>query len=103
MRLVTTVHGWVHHTQRTPLYYAIDRMCLRHYEAVVCVSEDLYAACRKLGVSENRCQLIENAIDTEQFSRKLSREEANAQARIPPNASCWERWAGSLRKRGSIS
>ena len=28
MRLVTTVHGWVHHTARTPLYYAIDRWCL---------------------------------------------------------------------------
>src|SRR5262245_23736235 len=24
MRLVTTVHGWVHHTARTPLYYRVD-------------------------------------------------------------------------------
>src|SRR5262249_44155089 len=37
MRLVTTVHGWVKHTRRTPLYYRIDRLCLRHYEAVICV------------------------------------------------------------------
>jgi hypothetical protein len=27
MRLVTTVHGWVHHTRRTPLYYWLDRLC----------------------------------------------------------------------------
>src|SRR2546428_1488513 len=26
MRLVTTVHGWVKHTRRTPLYYAIDKL-----------------------------------------------------------------------------
>src|SRR5258707_946896 len=25
MRLVTTVHGWVRHTARTPLYYRIDK------------------------------------------------------------------------------
>ena len=28
MKLLTTVHGWVHHTARTPLYYAVDRFCL---------------------------------------------------------------------------
>ena len=44
MRLVTTVHGWVKHTRRTPLYYGIDRLCLRHYERVICVSEDLHRA-----------------------------------------------------------
>ncbi len=83
MRLVTTVHGWVHRTRRTPLYYAIDRLCLPYYEAVVCVSEDLYLTCRKLGVPENRCQLIENAIDTQQFKRTLSREEAKRLLGIP--------------------
>ncbi len=29
--LVTTVHGWVKHTARTPLYYAIDRWLLGRY------------------------------------------------------------------------
>ncbi|HMO35706.1 MAG TPA: glycosyltransferase, partial [Gemmatales bacterium] len=29
MRLVTTVHGWVEQTRRTPLYYWIDRSTLR--------------------------------------------------------------------------
>ncbi len=83
MRLVTTVHGWVHHTRRTPLYYAIDRFCLRYYEAVVCVSEDLYLTCRKLGVPENRCQLIENAIDTHQFTRTVPRDQAKRRLGIP--------------------
>ena len=57
MRLVTTVHGWVKHTRRTPLYYGIDRACLKHYEAVISVSDDLFrdaawiAACRRTGAS----------------------------------------------------
>ena len=41
MRLVSTAHGWVTETRRTPLYYAIDRRCLARYDAVLCVSRDL--------------------------------------------------------------
>jgi len=42
IRMVTTVHGWVQHTTRTPLYYRIDQLCLPRYEKVICVSEDLF-------------------------------------------------------------
>jgi glycosyltransferase involved in cell wall biosynthesis len=84
MALVTTVHGWVRHTRSTPLYYAIDRSCLRFYERVVCVSEDLYQTCRDLGVSERRCLLIENAIDTDRFSRRCGTEEAKRRLGLPP-------------------
>jgi glycosyltransferase involved in cell wall biosynthesis len=76
MRLVTTVHGWVHHTARTPLYYWVDRLCLPRYERVICVSEDLYRRCLERGVPARRCVLIENGIDTEEFSRSLSASEA---------------------------
>src|SRR5262249_40427185 len=50
MRLVTTVHGWVQHTRRTPLYYRIDQLCLPRYERVICVSDDLLEACLAVGV-----------------------------------------------------
>jgi glycosyltransferase involved in cell wall biosynthesis len=69
MRLVTTVHGWVHHTSRTPLYYALDRFCLPRYERVLCVSEDLRQRCLECRVPAERCLLIENGIDTEEFRR----------------------------------
>jgi glycosyltransferase involved in cell wall biosynthesis len=69
MRLVTTVHGWVHHTARTPVYFWIDRRCLPHYDLVICVSEDLHARCLECGVKPERCVLIENAIDTDEFRR----------------------------------
>jgi glycosyltransferase involved in cell wall biosynthesis len=84
MRLVTTVHGWVKHTRRTPLYYGIDRLCLSRYERVICVSEDLRESCLDCGVPESRCIVIENAIDTRDFSRTMALEEAKRQLGIPP-------------------
>jgi glycosyltransferase involved in cell wall biosynthesis len=76
MHLVTTVHGWVHHTGRTPLYYAVDRFCLPRYERVLAVSEDLRQRCLESGVPAERCLLVENAIDTEEFRTKSSAVEA---------------------------
>lgn len=84
MRLVTTVHGWVKHTSRTPLYYAVDKFCLKRYEKVICVSEDLYRECLALGVPPRRCVLIENAIDTTEYARRLARPEAKQKLGIAP-------------------
>jgi glycosyltransferase involved in cell wall biosynthesis len=70
MKLVTTVHGWGQHGPRTPLYYSIDKFCLKGYEEVICVSKDLYEECLRLGVSASRCHWIHNAIDTEEYSRR---------------------------------
>jgi glycosyltransferase involved in cell wall biosynthesis len=85
MRLVTTVHGWVHQTQRTPLYYLIDRVCLRHYELVICVSDDLRARCLASGVPADRCVLLENAIDIKEYSRKTALRKAKQKLGLPPN------------------
>jgi glycosyltransferase involved in cell wall biosynthesis len=85
MRLITTVHGWVHQTRRTPLYYWVDRLCLPRYERVVCVSEDLLERCLACGVPAGRCALIENAIDTAEFSRRLPTAAAKGRAGVPPS------------------
>jgi glycosyltransferase involved in cell wall biosynthesis len=84
MHLVTTVHGWVKQTRRTPLYYAIDRFCLPYYESVICVSKDLHELCLTCGVPARRCTLIENAIDLEQYARQLSVGEAKRKFGFPP-------------------
>ncbi len=84
MRLVTTVHGWVQYTARTPLYYGIDRLCLRFYEKVLCVSEDLYRLCRESGVPAGRCELVENGIDLAQYTRRRSPAEAKARLGLDP-------------------
>ncbi|WP_435011871.1 glycosyltransferase (plasmid) [Tundrisphaera lichenicola] len=85
MRLVTTVHGWVHRTRRTPLYYAIDQLCLPRYERVICVSDDLFSRCLSLGVPPDRCMLIENGIDTDQFARRTDKAEAKRRLGIAPD------------------
>lgn len=74
MYLVTTVHGWV--DRRVAHYYWIDRICLRRYDRVVCVSEDLFRKCLARGVPEERCLLIENAVDVAEFARMLSPADA---------------------------
>ncbi|HUQ71685.1 MAG TPA: glycosyltransferase family 4 protein [Planctomycetaceae bacterium] len=79
MHLVTTIHGWVKHTQRTPLYYWIDRRSLPHYDRVIGVSDDLHAQALACGVPADRCVLIENAIDTAAFQRKLTPQQARRQ------------------------
>lgn len=83
MRLVTTVHGWVHHTARTPLYYRLDQLCLPRYEKVICVSEDLVDSCVRCGVPADRCVLLENAIDAEEYRRAKPADAAKAALGFP--------------------
>src|SRR5262249_40900747 len=96
-------HGWVRHTRRTPLYYWIDRLCLPRYERVICVSEDLHEQCLAVGVPPRRCVLIENAIDTQEFARRLPTAEAKRRLALPapPRGPCSAPSAGSRRRRGS--
>jgi glycosyltransferase involved in cell wall biosynthesis len=84
MRLVTTVHGWVQHTRRTPVYYWIDRVCLPRYELVLCVSPDLQERCLASGVPKRRCVLLENGVDTTEYARTSSVQEAKKKLGLPP-------------------
>jgi glycosyltransferase involved in cell wall biosynthesis len=88
MKLVTTVHGWVSTAGRSRQYYKIDRRSLRYYERVICVSSDLYDECLASGVSANRCTVIQNAVDTEQFSPGNSRIEAKLRQGFHPHRFC---------------
>jgi glycosyltransferase involved in cell wall biosynthesis len=84
LKLVTTVHGWVKHTARTPLYYWIDRQCLPRYDRVICVSDDLYDACRQLSIPPQRLKLVHNAIDTDEFARTQDVTTAKRNLGIAP-------------------
>ena len=76
LRLVTTVHGWVKHTARTPVYFAVDRFALRRHEEVMAVSQDLYDECLRIGVPPERLTLVETAIDTDEFRRRRPAHES---------------------------
>jgi glycosyltransferase involved in cell wall biosynthesis len=84
MRLVTTLHGWVEHTRRTPLYYGIDRLTLRFYERIICVSDDLYQTCRARGLPRSKLVLLENGVDLDDYHPGLSRPEAKRQLGLDP-------------------
>jgi glycosyltransferase involved in cell wall biosynthesis len=86
MRLVTTVHGWVKHTSRTPLYYRIDQLCLPRYERVICVSDDLLEACLAAGVPARNCVLLENGIDGAEYARRRTIAEAKADLGFPADS-----------------
>ncbi len=85
MHLVTTVHGWVKHTNRTPLYYKIDKACLPRYESIICVSKDLMDVCIEEGVPANRCVTIENGIDTATFQRTQTGNDAKKRLGLRPD------------------
>ncbi len=86
MKYVTTVHGWVKHTTRTPLYYAVDRWALPFYQHVICVSDDLRDRVRELGVADDKISLIHNAIDERRYDRQRPAADAPMRASMntPP-------------------
>lgn len=83
MRLVTTLHGQVQQTSRTNLYYRVDRFCWPRYDRVVSVSPDLFQASREAGVPEERCVLIENGIDTDQYRRQYPPVQSKLREGVP--------------------
>lgn len=85
MRLITTLHGWVHHTSKTPLYYFIDKATLRYYEHVICVSDDLADAARAARVPPSRLTLLENGIDLRDYQRTKSPSEARIGLGLDPS------------------
>ena len=81
MKLVITAHGWVSRDDLSPFYHRIDKIGLRWYDAVICVSDDLYKECLSLGIPPLRCHLIHNAVDLDQFHRS---EELTMRSGLPP-------------------
>ncbi|MEO1525537.1 MAG: glycosyltransferase family 4 protein [Planctomycetota bacterium] len=84
--LVTTAHGWVHKTWKTPLYYAIDRWSIKRYQHVICVSRDLYDASRKLGLPESQVTLIDNAIALDDYEIDLDQDKAKQELGVSSDA-----------------
>lgn len=70
MKLVTTAHGWLSDTLRLKTYRAVDRMCLKRYDHVACVSSNLYHHCiRDLHIPADRVSLVHNAIELRPWAR----------------------------------
>ena len=82
-RLVTTLHGWTNMAGRMPLYAKLDKWSLKYYRAAICVSDDLREECLRWRVRPERCHVIHNAIDTDDYRRRRPRDEAKRELGAP--------------------
>jgi glycosyltransferase involved in cell wall biosynthesis len=65
--VVAVSRGWTGATFKVRLNEALDRLCLRHMDRVVCVSEGQAVKVRRAGVPAARVAVIRNAIRAERF------------------------------------
>jgi glycosyltransferase involved in cell wall biosynthesis len=65
---VSVSHGWTGATARVRFNEALDRLVLRWFDAVVCVSEGQAVKVRRAGVPEQRIAVIRNAVGAEAFA-----------------------------------
>jgi glycosyltransferase involved in cell wall biosynthesis len=66
---VAIAHGWTAATLKVRLNELLDRMVMRHMDAVVGVSSAQAERCRRAGVSPRRLVVIRNAVDPAPFDR----------------------------------
>lgn len=74
--VVAVSRGWTGEDLKVRLYEAVDRVCLRGMDRVVCVSEGQAAKVRRAGVPDTLSRVIHNAIHPERFA---SPDPANRQ------------------------
>ncbi len=64
---VAVSRGWTGESLRVRLYEALDRLCLRWMDRVVCVSGAQAGKVLRAGVRPERIQVIPNAVDPDRF------------------------------------
>ena len=65
--LVSTCHNWLDDGHLVRIYGMLDRYVLRHFGAVIAVSEEVRNTLADSGVSPGKIHLIKNGIDLEPF------------------------------------
>ena len=66
--LVSTCHTWYDDNRLVWLYGVIDRKVLRHFNAVIAVSDDVRNRLLDSGVQANRIHFVRNGIDLRPFT-----------------------------------
>jgi len=83
MFLVSTVHGWGVPGRRVRLYRWIHQLCLRYFDRVICVSQDLKRQCIRAGIPTRICRMVENGVDTSIYVPRESTSSAKARLGLP--------------------
>jgi glycosyltransferase involved in cell wall biosynthesis len=68
--IIAVSHGWTWESFKVRAYEALDRLCLRWADRVVCVSEGQAAKVLRAGVPSERISVIRDAIQVRRFETK---------------------------------
>ena len=96
---VSTVHGWTGGSIRNRLYEYLHRRSLRHFDAVIAVSEPIARGLVSSGVSSDRVHTLPNAFTP--IAESLSRADARGELRLAPSAHV-AGWVGRLSREKGI-
>ncbi|MGD9160757.1 MAG: glycosyltransferase [Desulfobacteraceae bacterium] len=65
LKLVSTLHGWIHRRARSFFYAIVANLVLKRFDSVIAVSSKLLKQAVRSGIPNT--QLIHNAIDTDEW------------------------------------
>lgn len=96
---VSTVHGWTGGSIKNRLYEYLHRRALRHFDAVIAVSEPIARGLASHGVSSDRVHLVRNAFTP--VAALLSRADARRDLDLSASAHVVG-WMGRLSREKGI-
>lgn len=67
---VATCHNWLGDDLRMQSYAALDRFCLKKYDKIVAVSQDVKKKIISSGISPDKVTIVNNGIDINRFEVK---------------------------------
>jgi len=81
--VIAMSHGWTAETLKVRAYEAIDRVCLRRMDRVICVSLGQAEKVRHAGVRPDRVIVIRNAVRVERFDHANPADRQVLEAMFP--------------------
>ena len=80
--IVTTCHGWIANNAKGRLYVFIDKLLLRLFNKVITVSEDMKRQLLKMGLKNERVEIIRNALIINDYKPDRNRQDLRGELRI---------------------
>ncbi|WP_152054000.1 glycosyltransferase [Tautonia marina] len=81
--VIAVSRGWTYESLKVNLYEGLDRLNLRGFDRVVCVSEAQARKVRRVGVPRRKIVVIPNAIDVSRFATPDPAARAELEALFP--------------------
>lgn len=83
--LVSTCHNWINSNLKMNFYISLDKMVLKHVDAVIPVSRPVQELLITAGISREKITLIENGITIEKFNTNVDKLKMKNELCIDPD------------------